>query len=236
MVVAIDGPAASGKSTTARLVAQRLGIMHLDTGAMYRAVTFACLEKGLSQQESPEMADLLVSLDVQFKTAGGGHQRTLLNGQDVTVDIRTPKVTEQVSAYSALAMVRERLVGLQRQIGARHDVVCEGRDIGTRVFPHARFKFFLVADLEIRAQRRYEELLAQGRKPSLEQIVEEVRQRDREDSTRELSPLRQAEDAVTVDTTDLTIQAQVDLIVTLIEKAQRQESESGNKEKQAQHE
>lgn len=221
-MVAIDGPAASGKSTTARLVAQRLGFIHLDTGAMYRAVTLACQEKGQPPQESSEMADLLASLDVRFQASGGGQQRTLLNGRDMTEAIRRPEVTRQVSAYSALAMVRKRMVRLQRQIGAEHHVVCEGRDIGTRVFPDARFKFYLVADLEVRARRRREELRAQGLNPSLRHIVEELRQRDREDSTRELSPLQKAKDAVTVDTTDLTIPAQVNFIVTLVKAAQKQ--------------
>ncbi len=216
-VVAIDGPAASGKSTTARLVAQRLGFMHLDTGAMYRAVTLACLEERLPPEESPEMAGLLNSLSVQFTSEQGGPQHTLLNGRDVTEALRRPEVTRKVSAYSALAPVRERMVRLQREIGSEHDVVCEGRDIGTRVFPEARYKFFLVADLEVRAGRRLKELQAGGHTPSLSQIGEELRDRDREDSTRALSPLQKAEDAVTVDTTNLTIPAQVDFIAYHVE-------------------
>ncbi|MFB0516094.1 MAG: (d)CMP kinase [Candidatus Neomarinimicrobiota bacterium] len=237
MVVAIDGPAASGKTTTARMVARRLGFVHLDTGAMYRAVTFACLENRLPPKESAAMAKLLASLDVQFKSTGTDHQRTLLNGRDVSEAIRTPEITQQVSAYSALASVRERMVGLQRRIGRERPVVCEGRDIGTRVFPDARFKFFLVADLEVRARRRYDELRARGLNPPLEQIIEELRQRDEEDSTREISPLKKAEDAVIVDTTSLTIPAQVDSIVAHVNQARRQEGETDiNKEMQAQHE
>jgi len=236
-VVAIDGPAASGKTTTARLVAQRLGFIHLETGAMYRAVTLACQNMRLPPKESSEMADLLASLDVQFQTSGDGRQRTLLNGQDVTEAIRSQDVTQQVSAFSALAMVREIMVKLQRRIGAEHDVVCEGRDIGTRVFPDARFKYYLVAELEVRARRRCDELRAQGLSPSLEHIIDEIHQRDREDSTRELSPLQKAEDAVIVDTTDLTIPAQVDLIVTLVMAESKQGiRKSSNKEKQAQNE
>ncbi len=221
-VVAIDGPAASGKSTTARLAARRLGYIHLDTGAMYRAVTLACQERRLPPRESPELAELLTSLDVRFQTSGENQQRTLLNGRDVTDTIRTPEVTRQVSAYSSLGMVRERMVNLQRRIGAKRNVVCEGRDIGTRVFPDARFKFYLVADLEERAKRRCDELRARGLNPSLEHVVEELRQRDREDSTRELSPLQKAGDATVVDTTNLTIPAQVDFIVTLVKDAQKQ--------------
>ncbi|UCH63305.1 MAG: (d)CMP kinase [Fidelibacterota bacterium] len=226
-VVTIDGPAASGKSTTARLAARRLGFIHLDTGAMYRAVTLACQEKRLPPRESSEMANLLASLDIRFQTSEKNQQRTLLNERDVTDAIRTPEVTRQVSAYSALGIVRERMVVMQRLIGTKQNVVCEGRDIGTHVFPDARFKFFLVADLEERARRRCDELRAGGHDPSLEHVVEELRQRDREDSTRELSPLQKAGDAITVDTTNLTIPAQVDFIVTLVMAAQKQcESES----------
>jgi len=183
---------------------------------MYRAVTLACQERRLPPRESSELADLLVSLDVRFQTSGKNQQHTLLNGRDVTNAIRTPEVTRQVSAYSALGMVRERMVDLQRRIGAKQNVVCEGRDIGTRVFPDAGFKFYLVADLEERARRRCDELRARGENPSLEYVIEALRQRDREDSTRELSPLQKAGDAITVDTTDLTIPAQVDFIVTLV--------------------
>jgi len=221
-VVAIDGPAASGKSTTARLAARRLGFIHLDTGAMYRAVTLACQERRLPTRESSELADLLAALDVRFQTSGENQQRTLLNGRNVTDAIRTPEVTRQVSAYSALGMVRERMVNLQQRIGAKQNVVCEGRDIGTRVFPDARFKFYLVADLEERARRRCDELRARGESPSLEHVAEQLRQRDHEDSTRELSPLQKAGDAITVDTTNLTIPAQVDSIVALVKAARKQ--------------
>ncbi|UCD38552.1 MAG: (d)CMP kinase [Fidelibacterota bacterium] len=216
-VVAIDGPAASGKSTTAKLVAQRLGFVHLDTGAMYRAVTLACLEYQLPAQETPQMAELLASLAIQFKSVGGEEQRTILNGQDVTDRIRSPEVTGQVSRYSALAMIREHLADMQRKMGAELNVVCEGRDIGTRVFPGARFKFYLVADQEVRAKRRYDELRSLGRKASLKRIARELQHRDLEDSTREHSPLRRADDALIVDTTNLTIREQVDLIVARVE-------------------
>ncbi|UCH11750.1 MAG: (d)CMP kinase [Fidelibacterota bacterium] len=215
-MVAIDGPAASGKSTTAKLVAQRLRFMHLDTGAMYRAVTLVCLESQLAPQESPQLTQLLADLDIQFKTTGAD-QCTLVDGRDVTMEIRSAEVTRQVSAFSALPEIRERLLDMQRRIGAAHDVVCEGRDIGTRVFPDARFKFYLVADLEVRAQRRLDELQLAGQQPSLAAIVEELRERDREDSTREHSPLRKAEDAIIIDTTGLTIEEQVDLIAAHVE-------------------
>ena len=217
IVVAIDGPSASGKSTTARMAADRLGYLHLDTGAMYRAVTFACLENGIPPEDSTAMSKLLGSLDIRFKSRHG-HQRTTLNGRDVTREIRGPQVTEHVSAYSALRVVRERMVILQRAIGVNQNVVCEGRDIGTRVFPDASFKFFLEADLEIRAKRRFEELLGFGQKASLKGIKEDLHQRDSYDSSRELSPLQKAEDAITIDTTNLTVEQQVDTIVNLVER------------------
>ena len=236
-VVAIDGPAASGKSTTARLVAQELGYVHLDTGAMYRVVTFACLEKQLPPKESPEMVNLLLSMEIRFQSVGRGWQRTWYNERDVTETIRSQEVSQKVSAYSALPTIRSRMVKLQRQIGAEHNVVCEGRDIGTLVFPDAQFKFYLTADLEVRAKRRHEELLARGSDSSLERIIEELQQRDREDSTRELSPLHKAEDAIVVDTTDLAIPAQVDYIVaTIMDKLKHPDRKSINKEKQAQNE
>lgn len=215
-VVAIDGPAASGKSTTAQLVAQEMGFLHLDTGAMYRAVTLACMQAELPPEDSPRMAKLLAALDIRFQPEAEGGQSVLLNGSLVTEDIRRPDVTRQVSAYSALPRVRESMVKLQRQIGQEHDVVCEGRDIGTQVFPDAQFKFYLVADLKVRAKRRFEELGRQGLQPSLEAIMVNLEKRDREDTLREHSPLRQAADAVAVDTTTLTIPAQVKFVLSKI--------------------
>lgn len=215
-VVAIDGPAASGKSTTARLVAQELGFLHLDTGAMYRTVTWACMQAELPPEDSPRMAELLAALDIRFQPEAEGGQSVLLNGSLVTEDIRRPDVTRLVSAYSALPGVRTSMVKLQRQIGQEHDLVCEGRDIGTQVFPEAQFKFYLVSDLKVRAKRRFEELRRQGLKPSLEAIIVDLEKRDREDTSREHSPLRQADDAVVVDTTTLSIPAQVKFVLSKI--------------------
>ena len=140
----------------------------------------------------------------------------LLSGRDVTAAIRAPQVSQQVSAYSALPMVRERMLGLQRLIGTQNSVVCEGRDIGTRVFPNARFKFFLEADLSVRAQRRFEELQSQGFTQTRDSVQEEIRARDLQDSTREHSPLKKAQDAVLVDTSNMTIPAQVEFVINHI--------------------
>jgi cytidylate kinase len=199
------------------MVAEELGYLHLDTGAMYRAVTFSCLENEIPPEECAAILKLLESLDIRFQFQNG-HQRTMLNRRDVTKEIRSPQVTEYVSAYSALGIVRERMVALQRVIGVKQNVVCEGRDIGTRVFPEADFKFFLEADLEVRTRRRYEELKALGENPSLKALKQDLHRRDADDSSRELSPLRKAEDAIIVDTTNLTVRRQVDIIVDLVER------------------
>ena len=233
-VVAIDGPAAAGKSTTARLVALRLGIMHLNTGAMYRAVTLACQEQDVAPAETPELMALLDDLDIQLRSTEAGSQ-AFLNGRDVTRAIQTPEVSQRVSAYSSLAPVRRRLVSLQRGIGEHHSVVCEGRDIGTIVFPDAQFKFYLEASLEIRARRRLGELRAQGLQPSQETVVEELQARDRQDSTRELSPLRRAPDAMVIDTSRMTIEAQVEAIAAHVENAQRSGKAQNNYKDEAQH-
>ena len=235
-VVAIDGPAASGKSTSARHVAQQLGFMHLDTGAMYRAVTLTCLEHGLPPEESNQLNSLLDSLQIKFQPRKNRGQKMFLDGRDVTEAIRGPEVSRHVSAYSALPMVRKRLVDWQREIGSQHDVVCEGRDIGTRVFPTARYKFYLVADLKTRAQRRRDELRSRGFSPDLKSIIRELSVRDREDSTRKHSPLQKAQDAIVVDTTRLTIEEQVKIIVSAVRKRDEQDSHiSPNKENLIQH-
>ncbi len=212
-VVAIDGPSASGKSTTARLVARELGYLHLDTGAMYRAVTLACLRQNLPPQPSPQLDLLLDELDIQFDRAQSGEQRVLLAGEDVSRLIRTQEVNAQVSAYSALPQVRRRLVKLQQYLARDEPVVCEGRDIGTRVFPEAKHKFFLVADLKVRAQRRMSELQKEGISANLEELASDLARRDEADTIREHSPLVKAEDAIELDTSNLTIELQVQRVI-----------------------
>ncbi|MCH7575122.1 MAG: (d)CMP kinase [Candidatus Marinimicrobia bacterium] len=212
-VVAIDGPSASGKSTTARMVARELGYLHLDTGAMYRAVTVACLRQNLPPQPSPQLDLLLDELDIQFDREGSGDQRVLLAGEDVSGQIRSPEVNAVVSSYSALPQVRKRLVKLQQQAAEGNNVVCEGRDIGTRVFPDARHKFFIVADLKVRAERRRDELEAAGTAADLEELMAELARRDKADTIREHSPLVKAEDAIELDTSNLTIEMQVERVI-----------------------
>ncbi|HUI08870.1 MAG TPA: (d)CMP kinase [Bacteroidota bacterium] len=212
LVIAIDGPAASGKSTTARLVAEKLGYLHVDTGAMYRAVTLKVLRTGLSPADAARIGHLLESTHVALRRDGPAI-RVLLDGEDVTAEIRTPEVTRAVSAVSRHRAVREAMVREQRTMGAAGGIVLEGRDIGTVVFPDADVKFFMTAGIEARARRRREELRARGDSPEFGELMAEIRERDRLDSTREESPLRKAEDAIEIDTSDMTIDDQVRAVV-----------------------
>jgi len=215
MIVAIDGPAATGKSTSAKLVAQKLSFTYLDTGAMYRCVTLAVLRDQISLDDERAFEQLLKSMNIQLEKTDD-RLVVHLNGEDVSTEIRKAKVTSQVSAVSALPQVRSALVDFQRNIAKDQNCVMEGRDIGTVVFPNAEFKFFLIADDKIRAERRQLDLLAIGEKKSIDELVEEIRQRDALDSGRSHSPLRKADDAIEVDTSKMTINEQVDFMVNKV--------------------
>lgn len=215
MIVAIDGPAATGKSTSAKLVAHKLGFTYLDTGAMYRCVTLSVLRHDIDLSDSAILAKLLSDTYIEFGQKNGDVSVSL-NGENVSREIRQAEVTNHVSAVSALASVREALVRIQRQIAANQDCVLEGRDIGTIVFPDADIKFFLIADDRVRAERRQLDLNALGENKSIEELMEEIRRRDKLDSERDHSPLRKADDAVEVDTTQLTINEQVDFMVNKV--------------------
>lgn len=212
LVIAIDGPAGSGKSTTARLVADRLGLLHIDTGAMYRAVTLKVLERGLSPHDSDAVSSLIDSTTVELRRTDSS-LRVLLDGKDVTDRIRDPDVTRAVSAVSRIRRVRQAMVERQRAMGASQGVVLEGRDIGTVVFPDADLKIFLVASLDARARRREKELAEKGITVTRPGLMKEIEERDRLDSTREESPLRRAADALELDTSALSIQQQVAFVV-----------------------
>lgn len=215
LVIAIDGPAASGKSTTAKLVAERLGYMHVDTGAMYRAITLKVLRSGLAPDDRNSITRLLETTRVQLRNEGGG-LHVLLDGRDVSEEIRSPEITRAVSAVSGLPEVRQVMVREQRALGERGGIVLEGRDIGTVVFPQAECKFFLIAGIGARAERRLKELRAKGVAADLEELQKEIADRDRCDSTRAVSPLRKAADAVEIDTSDMTIEQQVDAVVRTV--------------------
>ena len=212
MIIAIDGPSASGKSTTAKAVSKRLGFIHLDTGAMYRAVTLGISLSEIELNNHNEVKLYLKSLKIEFDQ----NDQILLNGKDVTNLIRTVKISSNVSKVSAILEVREKMVQVQRNIAGDNNCVLEGRDIGTVVFPNADFKFFLIADITIRAKRRFSDLQESNELLTLNELIESIRKRDELDSKRNLSPLRQAKDAIVIDTSFLTIEQQVNRIVEIV--------------------
>ena len=215
LIIAIDGPAASGKSTTARLLAQHLGYIYIDTGAMYRAVTLAILRKRTAIDDQATITKIAQKLDIQLKMRKKKLQ-TFLNDEDVSDAIRTPEIDEVISLISSYKQLREIMVEKQRQIAQAGGIVMDGRDIGTVVLPNAQIKIFMNADLDSRAKRRYEELHEKGIVSSLKQIKNEIEQRDHLDSTRETSPLMPATDAHIIDTTNLTIDEQVNAVLDII--------------------
>ncbi|ROL60961.1 (d)CMP kinase [Bacteroidetes/Chlorobi group bacterium ChocPot_Mid] len=214
--IAIDGPAGSGKTTTAKIVAEKLGYIYIDTGAMYRAVTLAWLRSGTELNDT-NLCKLINEISVYIHNTSIG-QRTFLNGVDVSDDIRLPEVTKNVSPVSAVGCVREKLVAMQRELGKNGAVVLDGRDIGTVVFPDAELKIFLIANENARAERRTKELREKGIELTVEEIKQQIVARDNYDSQRSISPLRKADDAIEIDTSNLTIQQQSDLIIDLANK------------------
>ena len=215
MIVAIDGPAATGKSTSAKKVARELGFTHLDTGAMYRCVTLSVLRDQITLDNESALSQLLNELDIRCEKLNE-ELVFYLNGEDVSDEIRKAEVTSYVSTVSAVSQVRNALVRVQRNIAKNQDCVVEGRDIGTIVFPDAKFKFFLVADDFVRARRRQLDLIAIGEEKSIAVLVEEIRQRDFLDSERSNSPLRKADDAIEIDTSKMTFDEQVAFMVNRV--------------------
>lgn len=216
IIIAIDGPAGSGKSSSAKIVAERLGYIYIDTGAMYRAVTLEVLRRGIADCED-EICKILDELKIELIPSPEG-QRTILNGEDVSDAIRMPEVTKLVSPVSAMQCVREKLVAEQRQIGQNGGVVMDGRDIGTVVFPNAELKIYLVASIDARAERRAKELRAKNIEVNIEELKKQIIDRDNYDSSRPISPLRKADDAIEIDTSNMTLQEQSELIIELAKK------------------
>ena len=212
MIIAIDGPSASGKSTTAKGVAEKLGITHVDTGAMYRAVTLGLKLSEISPDDEAGVCQYLSEIELYFDANNKIH----LNGIDVSHEIRSGDISSRVSAVSAIPEVREKMVIIQRRIAGEQNCVLEGRDIGTVVFPNAEFKFFLIADIDVRAKRRLIELEKMGETKSISELIEDIRRRDQLDSSRDHSPLIQANDAIPIDTSQLTINEQIKKIINHI--------------------
>lgn len=213
LIVAIDGPSGVGKTTTSRLVARALGIPHIDTGAMYRALALAATREGIDTHDESKLEELAIRVRIDF--VPGEQARVLLNGEDVSALIRTPEMSMAASNVSTVPAVRRVMVRLQQELGRRSGGVLEGRDIGTKVFPETPHKFFLTARPEIRARRRYDELLAKGEPVPYESILEATIARDEQDSNRSDSPLRYDDTYTVVDTSDLTIDEVVKRIAEL---------------------
>jgi cytidylate kinase len=211
LIIAIDGPAASGKSSVAKLLARRLNYLYIDTGAMYRAITLIALRSHVDLKDQQAISKLLEDCDIQV-----GKEFIFLNGEDVTSAIRSNAVTEHVSLISSYPKVREVMMSKQREIGKDGGVVMDGRDIGTYVFPTADIKIYQTADAETRALRRYQENRVHGREMSLEEVHQDIVRRDKYDSTREFAPLKKANDAVLMDTTSMSVEDVVSKILDLV--------------------
>ncbi|MBZ4666449.1 (d)CMP kinase [Mahella sp.] len=216
--IAIDGPAGAGKSTVAKLLAKQLNIIYLDTGAMYRAVALKAIEQGVDVSDTDALSVLLEDTDIDISYVDE-QQHVLLDGRDVTDIIRTPEVSDGASKVAAIPAVRLKLVELQRRIARMHDVVMDGRDIGTFVLPNASVKFYLTASIEERARRRLEEMRAKGYEHSLDDVKDDIKARDKNDFEREFAPLRKADDAILIDSTDKTVDEVVEEMLSFIQAA-----------------
>lgn len=215
LVVTIDGPAAAGKSSTAREVARRLGFLYLDTGALYRALAVRVADSAVAASDEDAVERLVLETDIDLLEQDGGC-RVLVDGADVTERLRTPAISELSSRLAELPAVRKRMLEIQRDLGRRHSLVAEGRDTGTVVFPAAPLKIFLSADLEERAARRWRELVERGVPATLEEVRADIERRDRRDRERGVAPMRPADDSVRIDTTRLSLDEQVELVLQAV--------------------
>lgn len=213
ITIAVDGPSGAGKSTVAKAVAKKMNIDYIDTGAMYRAVGYKMIQEGVALDDVEALAKMLETTDIDF--ANGN---IMLDGININGLIRTPEISKQASDCSALQIVREKLVDLQRKMGQTKSVIMDGRDIGTNVFPNADYKFYITASAEERANRRYKELIEKGQDVVYEDVLKDIIQRDHNDSTRKLNPLKKADDAIELDTTVMTIDEVVNFVCEEINK------------------
>ena len=217
-VVAIDGPAGTGKGTVTKLISERTGLINIDTGAMYRCVTLECINKGVSVDEESKIKQVLENIDIKL-IHEGGNQKVFLNGVDVSKEIRTEKVDNLVAKFAALKIVRDKLTPIQQRIGQDNDIIMEGRDIGTVVFPNADIKIFLDCSLEERAKRRYKQNLGKGIDTPYEEVLSGIIERHRLETEREIAPFVKPKDAILVDTTNMNIEEVVDEIEKIIRNA-----------------
>ena len=215
LIIAIDGPAASGKSTTAQLLAEKLGYVYIDTGAMYRACALKAKKMGIDINDEESIRELLDDIDIRIENHNSKN-RIFLDGEDVSEDIRADDISALASAISAIPAVRYKMVELQRKMGEKGGVILDGRDIGTFVFPTAEVKFFLTASPEVRAKRRWLELQQKGINKDFSEVLADLVKRDNNDSQRALAPLKKADDAIEVDTSNMTIEEQTDFLYQII--------------------
>jgi cytidylate kinase len=214
LVIAIDGPAGSGKSTVSKIIAKRLGLLYIDTGAMYRALTLKAMNAGADLEDAQGLTELARSTKIELKD--GPKLRVFLDGKDVSEAIRTVEVTDKIKHVARVPGVRHEMVSLQREIGRRANSVLEGRDIGTVVFPDAEYKFYLDADVEDRARRRREDFMAAGKNIELDVLIKDVKERDASDINRPVGPLKKAPDAIVIDTTGLSVDGVVEKILSYV--------------------
>lgn len=214
-IVAIDGPAGTGKGTITKLVAEELGLINIDTGAMYRCVTLEALRKKIDVNEIGKIEEILENIKIEFKKESG-NIIVILNGEDVSEKIRTPEISSWSAKFAALKCVRDKMTPLQQEMGKLGNIIMEGRDIGTAVFPNADVKIYLDASVEERARRRYKQNIEKGIDQSYEEVLESIKQRHILETTREINPLRKADDAILVDTTELTIEQVKNKVIEVI--------------------
>ena len=214
-IVAVDGTAGSGKGTITKIIAKKLNLISIDTGAMYRCVTLECINQNIEYTEIEKIKKVLENINIELKKENE-NQLVFLNGKDVSIDIRTPEVDNQVAKFAAIKEVRDKITPLQRKMGEKNDIIMEGRDIGTVVFPNADVKVFLDCSEEERAMRRYKQNLEKGIESTYEEVLESIKERNKLETEREIAPLVKAPDAVYIDSTGMTIEEEVEAVIKVI--------------------
>jgi len=214
-IVAVDGTAGSGKGTVTKIIAERLGLIAIDTGAMYRSVALECINKNITCDEIEKIKEILKNIQIEI-IREGSNQLIFLNGKDVTKEIRTTEVDSEVAKFAAIKEVREKMTPIQRKMAENNDIIMEGRDIGTVVFPNANVKVFLDCSVEERARRRYRQNIGKGIQTTYEEVLEGIKERHRLETEREIAPLIQAPDAVYIDSTGMTIEEEVQAVIKVI--------------------